>query len=172
MLERQLGGVAGEVGEGAGLADAADGLGDLGEADLLGDGLDRAAIVFGELLGLVGVGVDLPGLFDLDPGRVASPGDPGADDDAGDPADDHGVEAVLEPADVLDLGDGADPGVAGLEARDEDELSVLVTGSGDRRSGLGGLEHERDDHAGENHPGGEGKKRKNLRIKLFGHDKK
>ena len=116
----------------------------------LGDVLDRAAVVAGELLSAVGVLVALLGVGDLDPGRVAGPGDPGSDDGAGEAANDHRVEAVLEPADVLDLGDGADAGVAVVQARDQDEPSVLVAGGVDGCLGLGCLEHQGHDHAREN----------------------
>ena len=159
LLHRQLGGVAGEVGQSAELADPLDGLRDLGRADRLGDVLDRAAVVARKLSRAVGVVAALDRVFDLDPGGVAGPGDAGADHRATHAADDHRVHAVLEAPDVLDRRDCSDARVARLEAGDQDELAVALAGRGDRGLGLGRLEHERDHHARQDDPGGQRKER-------------
>ena len=70
-------------------------------------------------------------------------------------ASDHeGLLPAAQAADVLDLRDGADLGVAAIEPRDEQQLAAV--GGLDRRGGLIGLDREGDDHAGQDDPGGQG----------------
>ncbi len=74
-----------------------------------------------ELLGPGGRPGDRLDLVGLDPQRGTGPGDAGAERGAVQAAEDRGVDAVGQLARLLDGGDGADAGVAPVDAGDEQD---------------------------------------------------
>ncbi len=118
LLERQVGRVTAGIGHHAGLGDPAQELRDPGHATRLDDVLDDRAVLAGELRLPFGRGTVERGL-DLDPGRLAGAGHAQTDGRTVQTTDHEGLGAVAQAADVLDLGDRSDPGVAVVEARDE-----------------------------------------------------
>ena len=90
----------------------------------------------------------------LHPQGLARAGHAGADDGPREPADHQGFDAGAGLAQLLDLGDGAHPGVPGVGLRHQEQGAVVG-----RRGGVGGgaslvgLDREGDDHAGQHDPG-------------------
>ena len=161
LLDREVGRVAGGVGHGAGLRDAAQELGDGGDAARLDDVLDHRPVLAGELRLSFGRRA-VERRLDLDPRGLAGPGHAQADGGTVQAADHERLGAVAQAADVLDLRDGADPGVAVVHARDEQQLAAV--GGVDGRAGLVGFDREGHDHPGEHDPGGQREEGEDLGI--------
>ena len=123
LLHRQVGGVAGHVGHLLGVGEAADGVGEAAGAPRLEDVLDDG-LVLARQLGRAVAGRGRVDGLGVDPQRVAGAGDAGADRGAVQAADDEGAEAASQLTGVLDRGHDADPGVAAVDAGDEEEALV------------------------------------------------
>jgi hypothetical protein len=80
--------------------------------------------------------------------------------------DDHGLHPRGEAADVLDLADGAHPGVSTVDPRNEQQLTARGASGRHGRASVIGLDGQGDDHAGKDHPGGQGKQWKDLGVEL------
>ena len=165
-LDRQVRRVAGRVGDLTGVGQAAEEVGDLGDAAGLDDVLHHRPVFARErerpLGGDLGVGTG----FELHPRGLAGPGDAGPDDGANDAADDEGFEAAAQPAHVLHLGDGADLRVARADPGHEQELAARGLGGGECAAGLVGLDREGHDHARQDHARGERQERQDLGVEL------
>jgi hypothetical protein len=125
LLEGEVGRVAGGVGHGAGVGDAAQGLGQPTGAPVVEDVLDDGPVLPGQLA-RSGRGLDV-GAHRLGLHPQGGPGGRGDADPHGgavEAADHHGPQAAGQLAGVLDLGDGAHAGVAVVEAGDEEDAAV------------------------------------------------
>ncbi len=116
LVQAEVAGVAGAVGQGRGVSDALHHVDELPGASLLKDGSRQAAILAGQLgrllarLRLVHDGA-------LDPQCLTWPDGAGADPHPGDAPHDGGAFAARQPADLLDRGQRADRGIAAVRAR-------------------------------------------------------
>ena len=122
LLEGQVGGVAGGVGERAGLGDRAQERGDAAVvAAQLEDLLDDGAVLALELA-RAAVDRDVVGaLVDLDAQAAGGSAWRGAGDAAGDALERRAAAAAGQAHALGDAGDGADRGVLALVARDEQD---------------------------------------------------
>ncbi len=166
-FHRELGPVAGHVGQPAGLGDAAQDVAQASGAPVLGDGLEHGPKLASRLGRGLGGGRLLHDLH-VDPqGRAGGRGG-GADGGPLERLHDHGRGASRQGAAALDLGDRSHPGeppgagvgpVGPAQAGHENQA---VPGP---RSGLGGgarlrgLQGQGDGHARKHHPGIEGEQR-------------
>jgi hypothetical protein len=166
LLEGEVGGVDGGVGDLAGVGHAAQQLGDLLGAAGLQDVLHHRAVLARELEGPV-AGGGVVDLLDLDPGGAAGAGHAGADARPAQAAHDDRELAVGQLAGVLDLGHRAHAGVAAVDPRHEQELAAGVVGGAGGRARLRRLEGCGHDHAGEHDPAGQGQEGKGLGRQLW-----
>jgi hypothetical protein len=153
LLGVQVRRVAGHVGHGRRLVDAAEGIGEAGHAAGLEDALDDGLVLPGQLVGPVGVAVGLDGLLDPHPEGVARAGHAGADHRPAQTPDDQRPHPAPQLAGVLDLGHRADGRVPAVDAGHEEELAVH--GGVRPGAGLGGLQGDGDDHLRQHHSGAE-----------------
>src|SRR5829696_5931534 len=165
LLERQVRGVDGGVGDLAGVGDAPQQLGDLGGAAGLEDVLDHGPVLAGKLHGPLG-GRRVVDRLDLDPGGGPGAGHAGPDAGPVQAAPDHRQLPVGQLAGVLDLGDGADGGVAAVDLGDEQQVAAGVTGGAGRRTRLGRLQGGGDDHSRQHDPAGQGQEGEGLDREL------
>jgi hypothetical protein len=149
----------GEVGDLARVAQAAHGLGEPAGAPLVEDALDEGAVLAGELRRVVARRLGFGDGLEVEPqGGAALVVAGGAEHGSLDAPNDDGPAVG-----VLDGGHGADPGVAPVDVRHEEEpTAALVGGGGHGRLGLGRVGEDRDDHAGSDDAGGQGEDRKGL----------
>ena len=118
--EREVGRVAGHVGQAARLGDLAQLRGDAAGAAGVQDVLEHGAVLPGQLVGGRG-GLGLGQRLGLDPQGVAGAGHPGADDGAAVTPDGHRGQAAGQVALLHHLGDHADAGVAALDVGHEQQ---------------------------------------------------
>ncbi len=151
----------------AGVLDAAQHLGDRPRVAQLEDVLDDGAVLAHQLSSPV-----------ARCGRIEDGGELGDQGPVQVRLDlsDHGPVAALDDDDllpagkaprVLQLGDGADGGVAAADLGQQHHVAGLQVGGGDGRPGLGRVELDGDVHVRQNHPGGQGQHRQLLSD--FGH---
>ena len=166
LLEGQVGGVAGAVGQRPGIADTPEGLGQRPGVAVLEDGLDHGPVLPHEF----------PGAIRRSPGRVlhrlgldeqsvarrplAEAGDGGAEDRPVQAAHQHGPSAAGKAAGLFDLGHRADLGVdrrarLGLDPGDEHQQALAGQGGVGRRLGVVALEAEGHDHLRQHHSRGQ-----------------
>ena len=132
LLEGQVGGVAGGVGQRAGLGDGADPGGDAAVvAAQLEDLLDGGAVLALELARAAVDGHVVDALLDLDAQAPGVVGVGGAGDAARDALEHRAVPAAGEADTLSDRGDRADGRVLALVARDEQD--AVLTGRVDRQ---------------------------------------
>ena len=165
LLERQVGRVAGGVRHLSGFVDPAEELGDRGDAAGLHDALDRGAVLARQLPRPVGRRLVLDRL-DLDPGRLTGSRHAHADLGPAHAADHDRLGAAAQAADVLDLADRADPGVAALQARHEQEQALFAGGRVHRGASIRGFQRQGDDHPRQHDAGGQGQQGKGEGVDL------
>ena len=165
LLEGQVRGVDGGVGDLAGVGHAPQQLGHLGGAARLEDVLDHGAVLAGQLHGPL-AGRRVVDRLDLDPGGGAGAGHAGADAGPVQAAHHHRELAVGQLAGVLDLGHGADPGVAAVDLGDQQQVAAGVAGGAGRRPRLWRLQGGGHDHARKHDPAGQGQEGQGHRREL------
>ncbi len=154
--EREVGRVAGGVGQRAGLDDRAHPGGDAAVvAAQLEDLLDGRAVVADEVAGAAVDGRAVLRLGDLDAQATHRVGVGGAGDAAADALERRAVRAAGEAHALGDAGDGADGGVLALVAGDEEDLLLVADldrqGHVHRREDDGVVERDQQEVQGVGH---------------------
>ncbi len=152
LLQAQLGQVQGGVGHGTGIGDPPQALGQAAGTPVLEDGLDDGPVLAGQLPASLThrrpAGLGLPHRLGRDPQAVTVAADTGADGRSLQAPHHDGAVATGQPAHVFDLGHGAHPGVVAVQLGHQQQPARVALRRLDRRTGLGGLQHDVDDHGG------------------------
>ncbi len=146
------------VGEGAGLGDGPQDLGQAARAAQLGDVLQHGPQLADRLLDRRGADT-LGDRLHVDPQAALLAGDRGTDATTLHAAQDRGAAAHRQVAHRLHRGDDADAGVATLVTGHEQHTLGVHPGGLDGEAGLVGVEREGDDGAGEDHAARHGDER-------------
>ena len=141
-FEGEVGPPARRVGERAGLRDAGQRILEPSAAEALGDRSDDGPVLLRQLAGAVGRLLGVTRRIGLDPDGRPAPRDADADDGPEEPAQHHCIQPVRQLAGALDPRDGADPGVAPVDPRDEEQQPVAGGRGLGGGPGLLGLEHQ------------------------------
>ena len=167
LLQVEVGGPAGGVGQLAGVGDLLDGVDDLPGAALLQDADDQGLVLLGQLGRPAGDRAVLD-RGDLHPQRRTRSGHAGPDLRAALAAHHGGLLPVGEPADLLEDGDRAHGGVPAVEAGNDDDLAIDAATTTlrrvDRCLDLRLVEPDGNHHAGQHHRVGERKHRQLQRL--------
>jgi hypothetical protein len=165
-LDGQVRPPADDVGQGGGIVDPTQHLGQAAAAEALEERPERGPQLgrqVGDLAGDLAVGER----GDVHPQGAGLADDAHAHLGAGGGADHQGRHPTGQVAAVLDAGDGADPGVAAVGLAGDEQQRVVGTGRGiGGGTGLVGLEGQRDDHVGEHHVVCQGEDRESQRVEI------
>ncbi len=155
LFERQVGRVAGHVGDPARIGDVGEALGQSAGSPRQQDVLEHGAVLAGERDGVLGRGCLDDGV-DLDPQRLAGSRHRGAEAGTVDPAHRDGGQPAGKFAALHHLGDHSHGRVAPVDEGHDDELAARRLGGAGSGLGLVGLEGHGEDHAREHHTRGKG----------------